>query len=103
MKYEDYTRKEVHDIFDPTSNFLPQRGTWGLQGIIPIPGRENDFLFFVTFGRVEGHHAFDEEVTDDGVLSWQSQPKQKLNDNRIQSFINHDHDINNIYLFFTYR
>lgn len=98
-KYQDYTRKEVHDIFDPISTFLAQRGTWGLQGIIPIPDRENDYVFFVTIGRVEGNHAFDEGVTKDGVLSWQSQPRQKLNDKRIKAFIDHDPNINNIYLF----
>jgi hypothetical protein len=63
-------QKEVHDIFDPSSNFLPQRGTWGLQGIILLPDRENDFVFFVTIGRVEGHHEFNEGVTTDGVLTW---------------------------------
>lgn len=30
IKYQDYTRREVHDIFDPTSPFTAQRGTWGL-------------------------------------------------------------------------
>lgn len=41
VKYHDYSRKEIHDIFDPTSQFTSQRGTRGLQGIIPIPDREN--------------------------------------------------------------
>ncbi|MEY8735576.1 DUF3427 domain-containing protein [Peribacillus frigoritolerans] len=99
LKYQNYTRKEVHDIFDPSTNFLPQRGTWGLQGIIPIPDRENDFVFFVTIGRVEGHHAFDEGITTDGVLTWQSQPKQKREDKKIKAFIKHNHNMNNIYLF----
>ena len=35
--YEDYSREEVHDIFDRDSVFTPQAGTWGLQGIIQIP------------------------------------------------------------------
>ncbi|MBD8522361.1 DUF3427 domain-containing protein [Lysinibacillus fusiformis] len=98
-KYEDYSRKEVHDIFDPTSPFTPQRGVWGFQGIVPLSECENDFVFFVTFGRVEAHHTFEEGVTTDGVLSWQSQPKQKLETNRIKTLIKHDHNINNIYLF----
>ena len=34
-----YTRKEVHDIFSPDTPFTPQRGTWGLHGIVAIPER----------------------------------------------------------------
>ncbi|WP_176344861.1 DUF3427 domain-containing protein [Priestia aryabhattai] len=99
IKYQNYSRQEVHDIFDPNSNFLPSRGTWGLHGIVSIPDRENDFVFFVTIGRVEGNHAFDEGVTTDGILTWQSQPRQKINDKKVQAFINHDYNRNNIYLF----
>lgn len=99
VKYESYTRKEVHSIFSRQSIFMPSRGVWGLQGIVPIPDRENDFIFFVSIGRVEGDYAFDEGVTMDGILTWQSQPQQKLSDKKIQSFINHDHNVNSIYLF----
>jgi hypothetical protein len=49
--YRDYTRKEVHDIFAPDTPFTPQSGTWGLHGIIAVPDRPKDFLFFVTFGQ----------------------------------------------------
>jgi hypothetical protein len=35
--YEDYSREEVHDIFDPDSAFTPQTGIWGLHGIVKIP------------------------------------------------------------------
>jgi hypothetical protein len=34
--YENHTRNEVHDLFDPTSAFTPQAGTWGLQGIVEM-------------------------------------------------------------------
>lgn len=98
-KYDSYTRREVHDIFDPLSAFIPQRGTWGFQGIVKVPDREGDFVFFVTYGRKENHHTFDEEVTTEGVFSWQSQPKQGLDSKTIQTLINHDHERNNIYLF----
>jgi hypothetical protein len=73
--YHDYTRKEVHDIFAPDAPFTPQSGTWGLHGIIVVPNRPHDFLFFVTFGQQQGTHVFDEGITDTGVLSWQSQPR----------------------------
>ncbi len=71
-----YSREDVHGIFSPETTFTPQAGTWGLQGIIKIPNREDDFVFFVTYGQSQGDHEFDEGITQDGVLSWQSQPSQ---------------------------
>ncbi|MYL21652.1 hypothetical protein GLW04_17240 [Halobacillus litoralis] len=75
--FHTYTRKEVHDLFDPESNFLPSRGAWGLHGIIKLP-IPNDFVFFVTLGHSEGTYEFNENIEDTGKLNWQSQPKQKL-------------------------
>jgi hypothetical protein len=49
--YENYTRQEVHAIFSPETRFTPQSGTWGLLGIVPLPSRAGDFVFFVTFGK----------------------------------------------------
>jgi hypothetical protein len=97
--YDDYSRNEVHDIFDPESTFSPQAGTWGLHGIIEIPDRPRDYVFFVTFGQIQATHEFDEGITPEGVLRWQSQPKQRLSDRTIQNLIAHDEDKNSIYLF----
>jgi hypothetical protein len=68
-KYHDYTRESVHSIFSPQTVFTPQAGTWGLHGIVPIPGRPRDYVFFVTYGQTQGEHVFDEGITDDGVLT----------------------------------
>ena len=97
--YEEYSRVEVHNIFSPDTIFTPQAGTWGLQGVVPIPDRPGDWVFFVTFGQTQGEHTFDEGITEDGVLTWQSQPQQSLNDRRVQQWINHDDLTHNIYLF----
>jgi hypothetical protein len=99
LLYSDYTRQQVHDIFAPHTPFTPQAGTWGLQGIVAIPKRPGDFVFFVTFGQQQGQHVFDEGITEEGVLSWQSQPKQSLTDRQIQQLIQHDELSNTIYLF----
>jgi uncharacterized protein DUF3883/uncharacterized protein DUF3427 len=99
IPYTDYSRSEVHGIFAPDTDFTPQAGTWGLQGIVQIPGRDGDLVFFVTFGQRQANHIFDEGVTTEGVLTWQSQPKQRLSDRQIQQFINHNEDVNSIYLF----
>jgi len=98
-KYEDYNRSEVHDIFAPHTKFTPQAGTWGLQGIVKIPGTK-DFIFYVTIGEKQGDYVFEEGITEDGILTWQSQPSQKLTNNTIKALINHNDSINNIYLFF---
>jgi Domain of unknown function (DUF3427) len=97
--YEDYTRQDVHDIFDPHSPFTPQAGTWGLQGIIELPGRTEDFVFFVTFGQKQGEHEFDEGITTEGIFRWQSQPRQDQKDARVRRLITHDPDRNSIHLF----
>lgn len=97
--WEEYSREEVHGIFAPNTTFTPQSGTWGLHGMIRVPGRDNDWVFFVTYGQEQGDHAFDESITDDGVLSWQSQPRLGFDSEPIQSLINLDDRIDNIYLF----
>ncbi len=97
--YQEYSREEVHGIFSPDTKFTPQTGTWGLHGIVKIPDRDGNFVFFVTYGQSQSSHDFDESVTEDGVLSWQSQPSQDFANKVIKQFINHDETTNNIYLF----
>ncbi len=80
--YQDYSRKQVHHIFSPETPFTPGAGTWGISGIVPVSGSRSDFVFFVSFGRTWAHHAFDEGITEDGILSWQSQPRQTLKASR---------------------
>lgn len=97
--YEEYSREDVHDIFSPKTEFVPQAGTWGLQGVVPIAGRAGDYVFFVTFGQRQGAHTFEEGITRSGVFTWQSQPSQGLADKRVLEWIRHDPEENSIYLF----
>ena len=94
-----YEREEVHNIFSPHTEFKPQRGQWGIHGAISVPNRKGDYVFFVTFGQKQADHEFDEYITEQGVLSWQSQPSQTLDERRILEWIAHDPNINNIHLF----
>src|SRR5262245_46912898 len=80
VAYEDYTHGEVHDLFAPQTKFTPQTGTWGLHGTVSIPNRPKDYVFFVTYEQKQGEHQFDEGVSADGVLTWQSQPKQRISE-----------------------
>ena len=97
--HKNYSRKDVHDIFAPDTPFTPSRGAWGMQGIIKIPDRPKDFIFFVTYGQQQGEHVFEEGITEEGVLSWQSQPSQSLSTPQIKQLIQHDDLNHSIYLF----
>lgn len=98
-RFERYTREEVHDILEPNTKFVRGAGSWGLQGIIRLKNNLGDYVFFVTYGSKQGEHIFEEGITSDGVLTWQSQPKQKLKTPTIRKLIEHNEFINNIYLF----
>src|SRR5678815_822486 len=95
--YQDYSRHEVHDLLAPETPFTPQTGTWGLLGIVEYPPK--NFVLFVTFGRKQGEHTFEESITTDGVLTWQSQPRQKLENPQIRRLIEHDEELHSIHLF----
>ncbi len=98
-RYERYTREDIHDIFDPNTKFTPGAGKWGGTGIVSVPNTTSDYVFLVTYGNRQSGYVFEENISEKGVLEWQSQPRQKLKDKQIQDFINHDHNTANIYLF----
>lgn len=98
-RFERYTRKEAHDILEPNTKFVRGTGSWGLQGIISLKNNLGDYVFFVTYGSKQGEHVFEEGITSEGVLTWQSQPKQKLKTPTIRKLIKHNEFVNNIYLF----
>ncbi|MBA9027603.1 DUF3427 domain-containing protein [Peribacillus huizhouensis] len=97
--YDQYSRDDVYKIFDGVTPFTIGAGNWGLHGLVKIPKRKKDFVFFVTFGQKQLGHDFDESITEDGILTWQSQPKQTLDNKVIKQLISHNHLIENIYLF----
>ena len=98
-RYAAYTRRDSHDLFDPLSPFTPQSGTWGMQGTVRLQNRARDWVFFVTFGRRQSGHQFEEEISPQGVLTWQSQPHQRLMDRTIGEWTHQDHARDNIFLF----
>lgn len=99
IRYNKYSRKQIHDIFAPGTNFSKGSGHWGISGIIRVPGTARDYLFLVTYGQKQANHAFEEGIDEDGILTWQSQPKQKLTTPQIKTLIKHDHTTDNIHLF----
>lgn len=99
IRFEKYSRKDIHDIFAPDTTFKSQGGYWGQSGIIRVPGTEHDYIFLVTYGRTQSGYEFNESIDENGILTWQSQPKQTFKDSRVIDFINHDYLKDNIYLF----
>lgn len=99
IRYNKYSRREIHDIFSPNSKFVRGSGYWGISGIIKVPETKRDYIFLVTYGQKQASHEFEENIDENGILTWQSQPSQSLKDPQIQDFINHDDSIDNIYLF----
>ena len=97
--HEEYNREEIHDILSPQTKFIPSAGTWGLHGLIRVENTK-DFVFINTVGTIQGDHEFDEGFTEDGLLRWQSQPRNTLRSKIIIDLINHDETANNIYFFY---
>ena len=96
--YEQYDREKVRDMFAPDAPYTAGAGFWGMRGIIPLRGRPGDFVLFVSLGQITGDHTFDEGISDQGILRWQSEPRQTLRSVRVLELIGHD-DANNIHLF----
>jgi hypothetical protein len=94
-----YTRKDIHGIFAPEANYTPGSGTWGIHGFIPIPETTNDYVFISTFGQKDLGYEFKEYISDNGIMVWQSQKKQRLDDRHIQKWIYHDELVSNIHFF----
>ena len=99
MLYNDYDREGVKNIFDPEASFTPGAGKWGLHGTIEVQGELGTYIFFVSFGRTQGDHEFDEGINEVGLMRWQSQPRQTLDDRHVRQWINHEPDVNAIHLF----
>lgn len=97
--YGKYDRRAAHDIFDPSSPFTVGAGSWGIHGIIRLPDSPRTFVLFVTLGKQEGAHQFDESINDQGILRWQSQPKQDLTSPAIADLIRHDDKTATVHLF----
>jgi hypothetical protein len=97
--YANYNRQQVHDMLAPDEPFTRSASKWGIQGILPVPDRPGDFVFFASLGQSTGGHTFDEGVSTEGILRWQSQRRQSLEDPVIQTLIAHDDSVNTIHFF----
>lgn len=98
QRYTFYDRRDIATTLAPGYPFKPQRGSWGISGIVRF-GVGFNYVFFVSFGQTQAGHEFDEAVYLSGVLRWQSQPAQELTSPTIQRLISHNHLEKDILLF----
>lgn len=97
--YGSYDRNTIRSFFDPDAPFTRGSGLWGIAGIIPLKRSPGDFVFIVTLGKREGTYQFDEGISDEGILRWQSQPKQTTRSTSVAALMRHDDERNNVHLF----
>jgi hypothetical protein len=99
QRYSFYDRRDVAMTLAPTTySFKPQRGSWGISGIVHF-GKGPNYVFFVSFGQTQAGHDFDEAVYSNGIVRWQSHPAQTLATPMIQKLVRHNHLENDILLF----
>tara|TARA_B100001250_G_scaffold277281_1_gene239741 strand:+ start:201 stop:1187 length:987 start_codon:yes stop_codon:yes gene_type:complete len=96
-----YSREDVYNIFNPAKPFDQIWKQWGIINLVKyVEELKNDYIFFLTLGTEGEGHSFDEGITKNGVLSWQSQEQNNFNSPNIKQFIKHDELLNNIYFFY---
>jgi hypothetical protein len=68
MAKQDYSFKSTVSMiavmwqhFSRRTILLPQRGSWGISGIVGF-GTGPNYVFFVSFGQTQADHEFDEAV-----------------------------------------
>ena len=95
-QYVGYSRKEVHDLIEPTASYKTGTGTWGLQGIIELKNASvKGFVFFVNKDR----DLYGDELFSDGKVKWYSQNRTKLTDSVAKKLISHNETKETIFLF----
>lgn len=99
MSGKAYKRFDISQIFEPGCNFIPGAGRWGIPGIVEVPPKSSNFVFLVTLGAPHEGNPYQDALTEDGYLIWESQSRHKLDSPVIQKMLSHDPEQNNIHLF----
>ena len=47
--YEKYNREGVQELFQPDYIFKQGTGTWGFQGVIQLPNKQNERLIYANY------------------------------------------------------
>lgn len=96
--YDEYSRQDISELFDPGYEFKQGAGRWGISGIISGKPGPDDVVFIVTLEERDGNE-YEDFLTEDGVLFWKSQNRHTPQSTLIQRLSAHDPDLATIYLF----
>ncbi|NMM07426.1 DUF3427 domain-containing protein [Polaromonas sp.] len=99
VRGKTYDRFDVSQIFEPGCNFTRGAGRWGISGIVEVPQRSGNFVFLVTLEKPHEGNPYQDALTEDGYLIWESQSRHELDSPAIQEMLGHDLEQNNIHLF----
>jgi hypothetical protein len=98
-RLQSYDRREIAGIFEPDAKFTRGAGLWGIQGIVETPANSGNFVFIVTLGKPVEGNPYQDALTLDGYLIWESQTRQDLQSRVIQKLLAHDPQERNIHFF----
>lgn len=99
IRLQAYNREEIARVFEPEAKFTPGAGRWGMPGIVETPRNSGNFVFMVTLGKPDVGNPYQDSLTLDGRLIWESQTKQGFDSPTIQKLLAHDPIVNNVHLF----
>ncbi|WP_374538583.1 DUF3427 domain-containing protein [Chitinimonas taiwanensis] len=98
-RYRTYDRRGIAEVFEPGGAFTPGAGRWGMPGIVESPKGSGHFVFMVTLGKPTEGNPYQDALTEDGFLIWESQSQQDFDSPVIRKLLVHDADARNIHLF----
>lgn len=99
IRLQAYNREEIARVFEPEAKFTPGAGRWGMPGIVETPRDSGNFVFMVTLGKSDASNPYQDALTLDGRLIWESQTKQGFDSPTIRKLLVHDPMVNNVHLF----
>lgn len=99
MLFRRYSREDISQVFEPGSKFTRGSGRWGISGIIRLKNESDDLVFIVTIEKPHEGNPYGDYLTDDGVLSWQTQKRMAIDNELVERLIAHEPNTSNIHLF----
>lgn len=99
QRYQRYSRQDISQLFEPGCRFSRGSGRWGIPGIVETPKNSGQFVFLVTLGPPTEGNPYQDAITADGYLIWESQSRHDFASPAIQRLQQHDAAQSTIHLF----
>jgi len=98
-RFQTYNREEIAAIFEPGEKFVRGAGRWGIPGLVETPKDSGNFVFMVTLGKPVEGNPYQDALTIDGYLLWESQTQQNFESQAIRKLLVHYPEERTIHLF----